>query len=148
MCNQCCFCKDTHTIEWTDCKMHNPTTGTQMTKDFDEFCKITKNPKPCEPASLSTHCSNLLPCCDHPTHSNYHVDNCCRSTKLSHPPSHSCSCLRSCDCHDDAECSHQSSCPCVDSNYAAHNHVCPSRKPYLDIMECDPVGLANKPSEV
>ncbi len=148
MYNQCGVCKDTCTIEWTDCKMHNPATGTQMAKDFNKLFKNAKSPKPCAPVSLSTHCSNLPPRCNCTTHSNYHVDNCCHSTKCRCSPSHLCSHLRSCDHHNDAQRSHRSSCSHVDTNFAIHDNVCPSIKPYFDITGRDPVNLPSKTSEV
>ncbi len=43
--NQCGFRKDRN-IEWTDCTMHNPTTGSQTAKDFDAMRKSAQPARP------------------------------------------------------------------------------------------------------
>ena len=44
--NACGFCKGTRSIEWADCTMHNPATGTQTAKDFDALRKSNSSSKP------------------------------------------------------------------------------------------------------
>ncbi len=57
--NQCGFCKVTCTINWTDCKMHNPTTSIQMDQDFN---KLHKKTKLCSPVHLLL-CPLIIPAC-------------------------------------------------------------------------------------
>ncbi len=59
-----------------------------MAKDFYKLSKLTKTLKFHASASLFTHCSDSLSCCDHPSYPTIHIDNCCCSTKCSHSPSH------------------------------------------------------------
>ncbi len=118
--------KKNGTIEWTDCKMHNPATGTQTAKEFNKLCKTAKTSNSCAPTSFSTHHSHSPPCYDSDTHSTYHIEDWHWSMKCSRW----CSSLLSHDRHNDDQHSHWSSCPCVDSNYAVLHDCCPSGSPY------------------
>ncbi len=161
--NQCGFYKD-RTIEWTDCTMHDPATGSQITKDFEALCKSAQPSKPCDPhlstwhpkstqpskpcdLHLSTQCPTLPPHCNCDSHSSYHFNKHQRPTKWNCSCSRSCSCSCSSDHHDDDHCSQHSSHPCHDT-YIGHHDVHPSDKPYLDIFNHQPIGFASIASHV
>ncbi len=105
-CNQCGFSKDTNAIEWTEYKMHNPTTGAQTIKDFKALHQSTNPPKSSVHPASDGLWSNLPPHCNCDCYSTYHIDNnqCssqCHTCSWSHSCSHSCSC--DCyhhDCHN------------------------------------------------
>ncbi len=68
VCHQCSFCND---IEWAKCKMQNPATGTQTSKDYNALHKANNHVH-----LLPCHCqSDSPPHCNGDSHSMYHVDN-------------------------------------------------------------------------
>ncbi len=65
--NQCSFCKDCM-VEWANCSLHNPATGSQTAKDFDTFPKSAITTKPHDPQP-PTRCPALPPRPEHKSHS-------------------------------------------------------------------------------
>ncbi len=118
-CNQCGFCKD-RTIEWNDCTMHNPATGSQTAKDFDAMHKSTQTSKLLDNQS-STRRPASLPCHERNSHSSYHADNHHCSGKHSRSHSHLHSHSRSHDCFDDDCCSQRSSSHHCSDTFVGHH---------------------------
>ena len=85
--NQCGFCKDRN-IEWADCTMHNPTTGSQTAKDFDAMRKSAQPSRP----QPTTRRPASPPRRERERHSSYYADEPRRSK---HSRSRSCSRSRS-----------------------------------------------------
>ena len=117
-CNISSFCKDDF-IEWADCTMHNPATGSQTAKDFDAMHKSAKPSKPCE-SSSSAKCSASPPHRECNSHSSYYAIDIHCSAKHSRSRSCSHSCSRGHDCHNDDCRSQRSSHPYHD-DYIGHH---------------------------